>query len=369
VVAGVAAVVGAAVGAGSGDESDEPGPAAAAVVPQQCAGSDAQAAHRMAGQRLIVRTDAVPDRKLLVRARSGEIAGVIVFPAPGQGEPAVREGIEKLQGAAATGDEPPLIVATDQEGGGVKRFFEAPPQRSPAQLAEVGDPGDARLEGKATANFLTRLGINADLAPVLDVPASPDSAIAVRAFGDDAAQVSELGLAFADGLANGGALATAKHFPGLGRSTLNTDFSASAIEASRRELAEDLKPFEDAIAQDVPLVMVGLAGYPGLGAKEPAALSPEIAQGLLRDRLGFEGVSITDDLEAGAVAATHTAPRAAIAAAEAGNDLLLFAQDSAPGVLDALAHAIATARIDIEAARASCVRIVEMRAALPPEAG
>jgi len=366
-VAGLAAIVGAAAGAGGGD-SDEAQPAASAVPPQ-CAGSGADAARSMAGQRLVVRTDAAPDRKLLARAGAGQIAGVIVFPGTDQGEPAVRQGVERLQEAAAQGGEPPLIVATDQEGGGVKRFLEAPPQRAPAQLAEFGDPGDSRLEGKATANFLTRIGINVDLAPVLDVPSTPDSVIALRAFGDDPAQVSELGLAFADGLANGGALATAKHFPGIGRSTLNTDFSPSAIDASRRELAGDLKPFEEAIAQDVPLIMVGLAAYPGLGSKEPAALSPEIAQGLLRDRLGFEGVSITDDLQAGAVASTLSSPRAAVAAAAAGDDLLLFAQDSALGVLDPLAHAISTGRVDVEAARAACTRVVGMRESLPGEAG
>ena len=366
-MAAVAAIIGAAVGAGGGDSGEaEP---AGATIPPQCAGSDAKAARSIAGQRLIVRTDAAPDRKLLARAKAGEIAGVIVFPGTDQGEPAVRQGVEKLQQAAAKGGEPPLVVATDQEGGGVKRFFAGPPQRSPAQLAEFGDPGDSRLEGKATANFLTRIGVNVDLAPVLDVPSTPDSVIALRAFGDDPAQVSELGLAFADGLANGGALATAKHFPGIGRSTLNTDFSPSAIEASRRELADDLEPFEDAISQGVPLMMVGLAAYPGLGSREPAALSPEIAQRLLRDKLGFEGVSITDDLQAGAVAATLSSPRAAIAAAEAGNDLLLFAQDSAPGVLDPLAHAISTARVEIEAARAACVRVVAMRESLPAEAG
>ena len=365
-MAGLAAVIGAAVGAGGGSDETEP---AAAAIPPECAGSGADAARSIAGQRLIVRTDAAPDRRLLARARAGEIAGVIVFPGTDQGEPAVRQGVEKLQQAAAEGGAPPLIVATDQEGGGVKRFLAGPPQRSPAQLAEFGDPGDSRLEGKATANFLTRIGINVDLAPVLDVPGTPDSVIALRAFGDDPAQVSELGLAFADGLANGGALATAKHFPGIGRSTLNTDFSPSAIEGSRRELADDLKPFEDAIAQGVPLIMVGLASYPGLGSKEPAALSPEIAQGLLRERLGFEGVSITDDLQAGAVAATLTGARAAIAAAAAGNDLLLFAQDSAPGVLDPLAHAITTARLDIEAARAACMRVVALRQRLPAEAG
>lgn len=360
-VAAISAIAGAAVG--SGGEGSAPAQPAVSVPPQ-CAGSDAAAARGMAGQRLVVRTDAEPDRKLLARARSGGIAGVIVFPGADQGEPAVRQGIQRLQEAAAAGGQPPLLVATDQEGGAVKRFLEAPPQRSPVQLAEFGDAGDAKLEGKATGNFLSHLGINVDLAPVLDVPASSDSVISLRAFGTDPGQVSELGLAFAAGLAKVGVLATAKHFPGLGRSVLNTDFSPSQVKASRRQLGEDLKPFEAAIAQGVPLIMVGLASYPELGAKGPAALSPEVAEGLLRERLGFDGVSISDDLEAGAVAATQAAPRAAIAAAGAGVDLLLFAGDAAPGVLDPLARAISSARLDIEGARESCVRVVALREGL-----
>jgi beta-N-acetylhexosaminidase len=360
-VAGVACILGAVVGAGAGD--DEPSPAEAAI-PAECAGSSPAAARRMAGQRLIVRSDGTPDSRLIERAREGEIAGVIVFPSLGDEEADITEGLKRLQRAAAAGGQRPLIVATDQEGGEVKRFTLAPPQRSPFQLGDFGDADDARLEGKATGSFLDRVGINTDLAPVLDVDAVPGSVMHYRAFGSDPKRVSALGLAFAAGLAKDGVLATAKHFPGLGRSTLNTDLSPSQIDASRVELMRDLLPFRDAIAQGIPLVMVGLATYPALKARDPAALEPKIVDGLLREQLGFEGVVITDDLEAGAVASSYSAQEAAVAAARAGNDLLLFAQDSAPDALGALARAITTARVDIAAARQSCLRIVELREGL-----
>jgi beta-N-acetylhexosaminidase len=349
------------VGAGAGEEQPAP---AEASLPPQCRGSGKAAVRSIAGQRLIVRTDAAPDGKLLDRARAGEIAGVIVFPGLSQDEADVKAGVKELQAAAAKGHQPPLIVATDQEGGEVKRFALAPPQRSPFQLADLGDAGDARLEGKATGAFLDGVGINTDLAPVLDVNAVPGSIIQYRAFGSDPRQVSELGLAFAAGLAKNGVLATAKHFPGLGRSTLNTDYAPSEVNASRRVLMRDLEPFRGAIAQGIPLVMVGLASYPALGGSEPAALDPRIAEDLLRGRLRFKGVTITDDLQAGAVAATYDSSDAAVAAAEAGNDLLLFAQDSAPDALGALEKAITKARIDIAAARRSCVRVVALRESL-----
>lgn len=353
--------MGAAVGSGG---EDGPQVSAADPIPAQCAGSDPKAARAMAGQRLVVRTDARPDSKLLRRARDGEIAGVIVFPDTGEDADAVRAATKRLQAAAAEGGQPPLIVSTDQEGGIVKRFPEAPPQRAPSQLALDGDGQDAQLEGKATGTFLAGAGINVDLAPVLDVPTSTESVIYARAFGETAERVANLGLRFAAGLEKGGVLATAKHFPGLGRSVLNTDFAPSEVDASRRELRQDLRPFEQAIAQDVPLIMVGSASYPQLGGKGPAALDPKIVQGLLRERLGFEGVTISDDLQAGAIEASLTPPRAAIAAASAGTDLLLFAGDTAAGVLDPLAASISSGKVEIEAAREACVRVVGLRSGL-----
>jgi beta-N-acetylhexosaminidase len=360
-VAGVAAILGAAVGAGAGDDAPSP---AEAALPPQCAGSGPDAIRSMAGQRLIVRTDGAPDDKLIKRAHDGEIAGVVVFPSLDDDEADIKQGIKRLQRAAAAGGQPPLIVATDQEGGEVKRFALAPPQRSPFQLGDLGDAADSRLEGKATGSFLSGVGINTDLAPVLDVDAVPGSVMHYRAFGSDPKQVSQLGLAFADGLTKEGVLPTAKHFPGIGRSTLNTDYAPSEIDASRRELMRDLVPFRDAVGQGLPLVMVGLATYPALKAGDPAALEPKIVEGLLRDQLGFEGVVISDDLGAAAVASSYSADEAAVAAAKAGTDLLLFAQGSAPDAFKALVKAITGARADIAEARRSCVRVVELRESL-----
>ena len=349
---------------GSGGGGEEAVAPAEAAIPAQCEGSDAEAWPRLVGQRIVVRTDGTPDEDLLRRAKRGEIAGVIVFPTVGVSQEAITEGIRKLQRAAEAGGQPPLIVATDQEGGPVKRFTNDPPLRSPYELGRGGDAGDARLEGQATGTFLRGVGINTDLAPVLDVPATPDAVITFRSFGTTADEVSRLGLAFADGLEQERVLATAKHFPGLGRSLLNTDFSPSEITASRQELRADLAPFRDAIAQDIPLVMVGNAAYPGLGVKGPAALEPEIVQGLLRDRMGFEGVSISDDLQAGALSVSLDTSEAAERAAVAGIDLLLFATDSAPGVHGSLTGALGRAKLDPEQARGSCVRVVELRESL-----
>jgi beta-N-acetylhexosaminidase len=362
-LAAVAAVIGAAVGAGSGSQEAQ---APEAELPAQCRGADRAGLRTLAGQRLMVRTDGTPDARLRRRAQRGEIAGVIVFPSEGDTTAEIRRGLERLQESAARGGQPPLLVSTDQEGGAVERFPEAPPLRSPAELALSGNESDARLEGRATGTFLARLGINTNLAPVLDVPETDASAIAFRAFGETSAEVERLGLAFADGLAKEGVLATAKHFPGLGRSMLNTDLEPSEITASRRELSQDLRPFLSAAREEVPLIMLGLASYPRIGANGPAALERVVATRLLRTQLGFEGVSITDDLGAEAVASSYGEAEAAERAAAAGVDLLLFAGSSGAEALGRLQAALRSERLDAEDSRASCVRVVALRERLRP---
>ena len=289
---------------------------------------------------------------------------MILFPDTEASADAVGSEIDRLQRAAAAGGEPPLIVAIDQEGGPVKRFVEAPPVRSPYDLGRSGRRADAVLEGRATGTFLRRLGVNVDLAPVLDVPASPDSVISFRAFGTTPEAVAQLGLGFAAGLERREVLATAKHFPGLGRSLVNTDLAPTEINASKTDLRRDLEPFEAAVRSGIPLVMVGLAAYPAYGGREPAALSPQVIQGLLRDRLGYRGLVITDDLGAGAITAGHSADEAAVDAARAGADLLLYARQRDPGVTAALAASAQRGRIPVADLRRSCVRVIDLRRSL-----
>src|SRR5215211_2921951 len=214
----------------------------------------------------------------------------------------------------------------DQEGGGVKRLKNGPPDSSPQQLGAAGDGDAAKEEGEKTASFLAGLGVNVDLAPVLDVPRpETDRSIASRTFGDEPAVVSSVGVPFAEGLQDGGVFATAKHFPGLGRATRSTDEGPVSVVALREDLEADLQPFRDAIDAGISMVMVSSASYSTLGSKKQAAFSPAIVKGLLRDELGFDGVVITDDLDAPAVSSVTTPGLAAASAFKAGDDLLLFA--------------------------------------------
>lgn len=331
--------------------------------PGECTEPSASALRRSLGGRLIVRMEADATPELRRAARRGEIGGVIVFPPSGVVPATLRSEIAELQRSASDGGEPPLIIATDQEGGEVKRFAGLPPDLAPPEIGE-GGPALAREQGLATGGALARLGINVDLAPVLDVPASPDSFIAPRSFGETARAVAETGTEFASALTAAGAKATAKHFPGLGRSAINTDLEPSEVDATRAALRADLEPFERAISAGVPLIMMANATYPSLDPELPAFASPPIAGELLRDELGFTGVTITDDLEAGGVTARFGRSDAARAAIAGGSDLLLFAQTPRPGVLDALVRLAERGGLEREALEEPCVRVRALRESL-----
>jgi beta-N-acetylhexosaminidase len=282
---------------------------------------------RLVGQTIVAKLGAKgPDQALLKRVRKGQVGGVIAFP----DDPAkLKADIQQLQSAARAGDNPGLLVMIDQEGGGVKRLKQGPPDVSPADLGKSGDENQAKDQGQMTGTFLKGLGVNVDLAPVLDVskPQTADS-IKSRTFSSDPAVVSKVGVSFAQGLNDGGVVATAKHFPGLGRATVNTDDRPTSIAATSDELQADLEPFKAAIAAGVKLVMVSTASYPTLGAKKPAAFSPTIVKTLLRGQYGFDGVVITDDLEGAAVTSTLPPVVAASSALKAGDDLLLYAKNA-----------------------------------------
>ncbi len=364
---GVVALAAAGVGAwvGGRSESPEGGVArqAAEAPPPSCPSELADDPRRLAGQMLIVRFDGTATPELVRAARRGEIGGVIAFPPPGTSLQNIRPAIARMQRAARAFGGPPLVVATDQEGGEVKRFPEAPPDVSPAEVGAAGE-ATAVAAGRDTGRALARAGINVDLAPVLDVPTVPGAFMAGRTFGSDPATVAAAGVGFARGLAQAGVAATAKHFPGLGRATANTDLGASAVDALREELSADLEPFRAAVEAGVPVVMTSNATYSGLDPRRPGSLSPEVIR-LLRKGLAFDGVVITDDLQAGAISGSgYTSDEAAVAAARAGADLLLFARLAAPEALPALVAAIRRETLDRQALLDACVRNLALRESL-----
>jgi beta-N-acetylhexosaminidase len=279
---------------------------------------------RLVGQSIVARLGPKgPDQALVRRVRQGRVGGVIAF---NDNATELKAQIATLQQAARAGGSPPLLVMIDQEGGDVKRLPQGPPNASPAQLGKSDDENQSRDQGQATGEYLRGLGINVDLAPVLDVSQETTAnTIRSRTFGSDPSVVTEVGVSFMQGLQEGGVVATPKHFPGLGRATTNTDDGPVNIAATSQELQSDLEPFRGAIEAGAQMVMVSTASYPTLGSRKQAAFSAAIVSGLLRDQLGFDGVVVTDDLEAPAVTDETSPVVAAASAIKAGDDMLIYA--------------------------------------------
>jgi beta-N-acetylhexosaminidase len=357
-----ALVLGIVVGASAGDGGDPPRRAAPGErdpAPDgiaEPAPVDRLSLRQQVGQLIVLRFagTTVPDyvRDAL---RDRRAAGVILFRDNVAGPEQLRSLTGQLR---AAGGRP--IVAVDQEGGEIRILPWAPPEASaPGQTAA----GSVRADAEAAAAALRAEGITVTLAPVADVPSVPGAALGGRAFSDDPARVSDAMTEAVEGWGAGGIAATAKHFPGLGGATVNTDDGPATIDRSRAELdATDLPPFEAAIAAGVPLIMVGHALFPALDADNIASQSAAIVGGLLRERLGFDGVVITDSMEASASLATGDVATVSERAVRAGADIvLLTGRGSYAPVYE---HLLELARGSLpfrERVRESAARVLDLR--------
>ena len=330
--------------------------------------SDPPAASRLtipqlAGQRFVfgfTGTSVPPAVARLIR--EGGAAGVVLFAGNFPTRDAGRRLIRRLQGIPRPPRlRDPLLVMTDQEGGLVKRVSGAP--RASAEQMGARGAAYSREQGRLTARNLRDVGVNVDLAPVLDV-ARPGGVIADtdRGFGSTAERVAATGAPFATALHEGGVAATAKHFPGLGAARENTDFAVQRLAIPKRRLRSvDERPYEPYVATGGSLVMISSAIYPAFSQK-PASLSRSIAVGELRSRLGFRGVSATDALGSAAVKAVGGSTRAALAAAKAGTDLLLFSDyRAAARAQRALRRKLREGKVDRDRAEVSAQRVLTLR--------
>lgn len=316
---------------------------------------------KLLGQRIMVGMDGTsPSRRLLADVRAGRVGSVILFRANIVSRSQLQALTRALQQAARAGGNPRLLIATDQEGGQVKRLPNGPPSLSPPQIAARGSTSLAYAEGRSTGNNLKGLGINWDLAPVVDVPTFSGAFIwrQGRAFSFSAAAVSRYASAFALGLQSARTAAAAKHFPGVGSAGVDTDNQLDELHPSPAQRAAALAPYQTLVARGLDSVMVSTAGFPAYDRSgTPAALSRTIIQGLLRGKLGFDGVAITDAL---GTPTGHGEVAAGVLAARAGADVLLYT-DSAPGVLGALIASLRHGQLTRAEAAASYARIAALK--------
>ncbi|GIW05310.1 MAG: beta-N-acetylhexosaminidase [Dehalococcoidia bacterium] len=288
--------------------------------------------------------------------------GGVVYLASNVDTPAqVRALSEGLQRGALAGL--PLFVAIDHEGGLVMRLREPVTQLpDPMAIGATGDPALARQAGAVAAAELLALGINFNLAPVLDVndtPANP--VIGRRSFGDRPSEVAAFGVAYLEGLQAGGVLASGKHFPGHGHADTDSHVALPVIDRSLGWLtAIDLTPFRAAIAANVATIMTAHVIYPALDPDRPATLSPAILRTLLRDRLGFNGPILTDALGMAAISAEYSPGEAAVRSLQAGADVALLV-DGAEEVHSALVAAVRNGRLPLASVDESARRVVRLK--------
>lgn len=235
----------------------------------------------------------------------------------------------------AAPDGTPSLIAVDQEGGLVQRVrapaTRFPPMRSIDRFSPPEDELLLEHVGRAMGDELRVLGFDIDFAPVLDVHTNPaNPIIGDRAFGTDAETAARRALAYARGLAAAGLLSCGKHFPGHGDTATDSHLELPRIDHAWDRLERiELLPFKRAAEANVPMIMTAHVVFAALDATRPATLSPQVVTGLLRDKLGYRGVIVSDDLDMKAIASHMGADVAAVAAIRAGCDVLLLCKDEA----------------------------------------
>ncbi|HEX2756825.1 MAG TPA: glycoside hydrolase family 3 N-terminal domain-containing protein [Candidatus Limnocylindrales bacterium] len=288
------------------------------------------------------------------------LGGVILFDRD-QLTGADRNVLSPAQVKRLTGDlraaapDRDIIVSVDQEGGIVTRL--GPGHSFPAVASEAtigrGTAGAARTWARAIASTLAANGFNLNFAPVVDLDVNPDSpAIGAldRSFSADPDVVVARATIAIDEHRAAGVRTTLKHFPGIGSSTTNTDFGVADV--TKTWTATELEPFAQLVAAGkADLVMAGHVVNGQFDADHPASLSPTIVTHVLRGQLGWDGIVVTDDLQAAAITTAFGRDEAILLAIEAGNDLLLFANQQVydpklvSRVVKLVAAAVASGRI------------------------
>jgi beta-N-acetylhexosaminidase len=262
---------------------------------------------------------------------------------------------------------PKLMVSMDEEGGVVDRLgflHLAPPLPSASYLGSTGSSQKAYDAGKRAAKEMLALGINTDLAPVVDVRTDPDTIEYTRIFGDDPRTVDKYAGAFMKGLHDGGVVSCLKHWPGIGSITKDPHDELPTIDRSLDQLESvDFAAFKGLLSAKPGMIMVTHVIVSALDPTMPATLSPIVVQQTLRDKLGYQGVVMTDSLYMKAISKHFTLPHAAVLSVVAGDDLLEGAFDtySMRNMLDALKAAIANGQISKARISQSAERILALK--------
>jgi beta-N-acetylhexosaminidase len=314
----------------------------------------------MPGPRLDKGTDAL--------IREDRIGGIVLFSRNIEDPLQLAALCHDLQAAASKGQSSPLFLSVDQEGGRVARLKE--PFTSFPGNAAIGmdeEPVKRAIDfATVTSEEMKLVGLNMNLAPVVDVQRGEiEKHLAGRSFGEDPEAVAFLGRTVVKHLQQNGIMAVAKHFPGLGRANVDPHVHLPEINIDLEELEGiNLPPFAAAIEERVSGIMTSHAVYPALDPEQPATLSPKVLIEVLRKKMGFRGLTITDDLEMGAIAGDWSVAEGAVKSFQAGADILLICKDQGRvrESLDRMRQAVSKGTLSTERIARSLERIREAKA-------
>ena len=320
-----------------------------------------------AGQVLLTaihgrRTPSERSRQVLASTRAG---GVVLFGFNIGAPEALVELIAALQGAARRlPGGVPLVVAVDHEGGRVQRLRQGFTRLPPPRTLGRRDARAIEALGTAVGRQLRAVGINMNLAPVVEASGEDDNVVGDRAFGSSGEVATRGSMAFLRGLQAAGVAATAKHFPGNAASATDPHDQMPRLTLDaptiRREL---LPPFAAAVATNVGAVMLSHAEIPAIDAEVPVTVSHGVIAGLLRGELGYRGVVVTDDLLMRGLRARHAPREAAVRALAAGADLLMVSDASVlPAIHGGIVEAVRSGGLDAARLDAAVRRVLVLKA-------
>ena len=256
----------------------------------------------------------------------------------------------------------PPLIAIDVEGGSVVRFRWRPQPVSARSLGRRRDADYAFEQFQTIGSKLVSVGINVDLAPVLDVSENPmDTFLETRIISEDASIAAAIGGSVIDGLQAGGCLSAAKHFPGHGGTLEDSHEVTPVVDKTAEELAAyDLVPFVSAVASGVDAIMVAHVFYPALDETDIASMSKPIITGILREQMGFQGLVLSDDFRMEGLTQRYEIGDAAVRFLLAGGDIVVCGaqSDKQQAILEGLSAAAADGRLPMERIDESVTRIL-----------
>ncbi|WP_080840409.1 beta-N-acetylhexosaminidase [Cohnella massiliensis] len=305
------------------------------------------------------------DDEAIKMIREHKIGGIILY---GDNISDVRGTVSLINAIKRVnaGNPAPIFIGVDQEGGRVSRLpDEVEPFPASAAVGAGGKPEQAEEMGNLLAEALLAFGLNMDFAPVLDVNSNPDNpVIGDRSFGSSAERVAEMGIAAMKGIRGGGVIPVVKHFPGHGDTSVDSHLDLPVVNKTPQQLAkQEWLPFQAAVKEQAEAIMVAHILFPKVDPKRPASLSKTIVGTQLREKMGYDGVVMTDDLGMGAIVKNYKLADAAADAVEAGVDILLIGHgyDNERAVFESLVRCVKDGTIAETRIDESVYRILKLK--------